>query len=119
MERAHKKLDVWKLSMRLAKEIYHLTSRFPREEQYGIISQMRRAATSIPANIAEGAARRSKKEFLQFLSVSGGSLSELDTFLDLSLMLGYTTNEEKSVIDDLIAKVGMTLAGLMRNLQST
>jgi four helix bundle protein len=119
MERAHKKLDVWKLSMRLAKENSHLTSRFPREEQYGIISQMRRAATSIPANIAEGAARRSKKEFLRFLSVSGGSLSELDTFLDLSLMLGFITNEEKSVIDVLIAKVGMTLAGLMRNLQCT
>jgi hypothetical protein len=62
MERAHKKLDVWKLSMRLAKEIYTVTSRFPREEQYSIVSQMRRAATSIPANIAEGAARRSKKE---------------------------------------------------------
>jgi len=117
MERAHKKLDVWKLSMQLAKEIYAITGRFPREEQYGIVSQMRRAATSIPANIAEGAARRSKREFLQFLSIASGSLSELDTFVDLSLMLGYISDNEKPLCDELIAKVGMTLAGLTRSLR--
>ena len=117
MERAHKKLDVWKMSMQLTKEIYVVTSRYPRDEQYGIVSQMRRAATSVPANIAEGAARRSTREFLQFLSIAGGSLSELDTFLDLSFMLGYINEEDKLRIDAIVANVGKTLAGLMRSLK--
>jgi four helix bundle protein len=116
MERAHKKLDVWKMSIQLAKAIYDLTGRYPREEQYGIISQMRRAATSVPANIAEGAARRSKKEFVQFLSIAGGSLSELDAFMELSFVLGYISVDEKNNIDEIIANVSRTLAGLMRSL---
>ncbi|MBI4726083.1 four helix bundle protein [candidate division TA06 bacterium] len=116
MERAHKKLDVWKMSIQLAKAVYDLTGRYPKEEQYGIISQMRRAATSVPANIAEGAARRSTKEFVQFLSIAGGSLSELDTFLELSLALGYIKAEEKSNIDGMITNVSKTLAGLIRSL---
>ena len=117
MERTHKKLDVWKYSMQLAKEVYTITGRFPRSELYGIVSQMRRAATSIPANIAEGAARRSKKEFVRFLSISSGSLSELDTFVDLSLMLGYINPEEKTLIDEISTNVSRTLAGLIRSLQ--
>lgn len=116
MERAHKKLDVWKMSIQLAKAIYDITGRYPREEQYGIISQMRRAAASVPANIAEGAARKSKKEFHQFLSIAGGSLSELDTFMELSLALGYASVDEKKNIDEIIANVSKTLAGLMRSL---
>jgi len=119
MERAHKKLDVWKMSIQLAKAIYDLTGRYPKEEQYGIISQMRRAATSVPANIAEGAARRSTKEFVQFLSIAGGSLSELDTFLELSLVLGFIKTEEKTNIDTIVTNVSMTLAGLMRSLIKT
>jgi four helix bundle protein len=68
--KTHKDLDVWKESMTLAKEVYSLTKRFPKEETFGLASQMRRAAVSIPSNIAEGAARNSDREFIQFLHVS-------------------------------------------------
>ena len=116
MERAHKKLNVWKMSIDLAKMIYDITGKYPREERYGIINQMRRAATSVPANIAEGAARKSKKEFAQFLSIAGGSLSELDTYLELSLVLNYLTVEEKEKIDAMMANVSKTLSGLIRSI---
>jgi four helix bundle protein len=84
----HKDLDVWKESMALAKQIYLLTAKFPKEETYGLISQIRRSAVSIPSNIAEGAARNSTKEFIQFLYVSLGSLAELETQLLLSKEIG-------------------------------
>ena len=116
MDRAHKKLNVWKMSIDLAKEIYDITGKYPREERYGIINQMRRAATSVPANIAEGAARRSKKEFAQFLSIAGGSLSELDTYLELSLVLNYLNLGEKEKIDAMMTNVSKTLAGLIRSI---
>ena len=73
----HKDLDVWKESMNLAREVYLLTQTFPKEERYGITSQIRRSAVSIPSNIAEGAARSSDKEYIQFLYISLGSLAEL------------------------------------------
>ena len=92
--KTHKDLDVWKESMNLAKEVYKLTERFPREEIFGLTSQMRRAAVSIPSNIAEGAARKSDKEFIQFLHVSLGSLAEVETQLLLSRELGFLKNEE-------------------------
>lgn len=116
MERAHKKLDVWKMSIDLAKTIYDVTGKYPREERYGIVNQMRRAATSVPANIAEGAARRSKKEFAQFLSIAGGSLSELDTYLELSLVLNYLDIGEKEKIDAMMTNVSKTLSGLIRSI---
>jgi len=75
----HKDLDVWKRSMDLVQLIYEYTKLFPKEEMYGLTSQMRRAAVSIPSNIAEGAARKGDKEFIQFLMLSLGSLSELET----------------------------------------
>ena len=74
--KTHKDLDAWKESMSLVEEVYKLTESFPKEEIFGLTSQMRRAATSIPSNIAEGAARNSEKEFIQFLHVSLGSLAE-------------------------------------------
>ncbi len=83
MDKPHKKLDVWQTSMKTTLLIYKLTSRFPEEEKFGLISQMRRAAVSIPSNIAEGAGRQGKREFRNFLSVAQGSLSELDTQLGL------------------------------------
>jgi len=81
MNRAHKKLDVWRESVALATHIYQITEKFPKSEIYGLTSQMRRAAVSISSNIAEGSVRASSKEFAQFLSIAGGSLSELDTQL--------------------------------------
>jgi four helix bundle protein len=88
--KTHKDLNVWKESMTLAKEVYRLTKNFPKEETFGLVSQMRRAAVSIPSNIAEGAARNSNKEFIQFLHVSLGSLAELETQLLLSKELGVS-----------------------------
>jgi four helix bundle protein len=75
----HKDLDVWKRSMDLVVKVYQITKLFPDTEKYGLSSQMRRAAVSIPSNIAEGAARKGDKEFIQFLYISIGSLSELET----------------------------------------
>ena len=93
--KTHKDLDVWKKAMELAKEIYLLTSNFPKEEIYGLSSQMRRASVSIPSNIAEGAARNSDKEFARFLYISLGSLSELDTQIILSKDLGFINEIDK------------------------
>ena len=89
-ERKHQRLTVWRESMALAKIAYAITATFPREEIYGLAAQMRRAAVSVPSNIAEGAARLDQKEFLYFLNIARGSLSELDTQLLLARELGYT-----------------------------
>ncbi len=86
--RPHYRLEAWKEAMALVKMVYERTRGFPREELYGLTNQIRRAAVSVPSNIAEGAARTSKKEFVQFLSVARGSLSELETQLLISVDLG-------------------------------
>ena len=83
MEKAHKKLKAWREAIELVKVIYEITSRLPPEEKYGLTSQMRRSAISIPSNIAEGAARQTKKESVQYYMIARGSLSELDTQVEL------------------------------------
>ena len=90
----HKDLDVWKLGIELVKDIYILTKNFPKNEQFGMVAQMRRCAVSIPSNIAEGAARNSRKEYLQFLYISLGSMSELETQLILSKELNFIDDTE-------------------------
>jgi four helix bundle protein len=112
--KTHKDLDVWKESMTLAKEVYKLTESFPKEEIYGLASQMRRAAVSIPSNIAEGAARNSDREFIQFLYMSLGSLAELETQLLLSGELGFLKNEE---INGNVERVRKMLLGLIKYLR--
>ncbi len=111
----HKDLEVWKESMLLAKEVYLVTKGFPKEELYGITSQIRRASVSVPSNIAEGAARSSDKEFIQFLYISLGSLSELETQLLLSRDLKFIEN-----LDFLpkIESVKMKLIGLIKYLKN-
>jgi len=90
----HKDLEVWKQSMDLVDVVYRVTKGFPHEELYGLVNQMRRCAVSVPSNVAEGAARSGKKEFSQFLHVSLGSLSELETQILISKRLGYMDREE-------------------------
>jgi four helix bundle protein len=90
----HQNLEVWKQSFNLVKKIYVLTSEFPSEEKFGLTSQIRRACTSIPVNIAEGSARRSDKELMQFLYIALGSASELDTLLLLSKELNFIKPDE-------------------------
>jgi len=92
LERKHRKLRVWQAAVELVESIYQVTAAFPREEAFGLTGQMRRAAVSVPANIAEGAARNSTKELLHFLSVASGSLSELDTHLEIAGRLGYVVD---------------------------
>ena len=93
--RTHKDLDIWKLGIELVEKVYKITAAFPKEEIYGLTSQMRRAAISIPSNISEGAARGGKKEFIQFLYVALGSLSELETQTIISEKLGYLQNHHQ------------------------
>ena len=89
----YKELKIWQESMRLAKEAYLVSSGFPQEERFGLVSQIRRCAVSVPSNIAEGAGRKSDKEFLHFLSMASGSLYELETQLLLSTYFGYSSKE--------------------------
>lgn len=83
----HKELKIWKESMDLVVEIYEMTNSFPSDERFGLISQMRRSALSIPSNIAEGAGRNSSKDFARFLAIAKGSCSELETQLEVSYRL--------------------------------
>ena len=89
MKRSHRDLKVWQEVIGLVEFIYQLTSSFPAREQFGLTSQLRRAAVSVPANIAEGCARTGTKELLRFLSIAQGSLSELDTLVEVANRLGY------------------------------
>ena len=118
MEKPHKKLDAWKGAMKAAQLVYKLTNRFPAEEKFGLVSQMRRAAVSIPCNIAEGAARQGKKEFKNFLSMAQGSLSELDTQLELSVLLGFMSKEILEEITPELVRVDKMLTGLIRSLRN-
>ena len=110
----HKDLDVWKKSIELVTEIYSVTSNFPNEEKFGIVSQIRRAAVSIPSNIAEGCARYSDKEALHFLDIAAGSLAELETQLIIANNLGFIRNNE---ILQKIYPIGQMLSGLKRHLK--
>lgn len=88
-QRPHERLDVWRDAMALVEAVYRFTSTFPDNERFGLTAQMRRAAISVPSNIAEGAARRSTADYLRFLSIARGSLSELDTQLQLAMRLDF------------------------------
>ncbi len=89
MEKPHKRLDVWKLSMDLVTHVYKVKEGFPKEDRYSLTDQIRRAAVSTLSNIADGAARQTKKEFMNYLHMAQGSLSELDTQLELEKRLEY------------------------------
>ena len=115
MKRAHHDLKVWQEAMDLVKMIYQSSSSFPESENFGLKSQIRRAAISVPSNIAEGAARTSAKEFLQFLSVSRGSLSEVEIQMLISKNLGYRENPDH--VMEQIDKVFGLLGGLIKSLR--
>ena len=87
--KTHKDLDVWKRGISFVEQIYRTTKKFPKEELYGLTSQLRRAAVSLPSNIAEGAARSSTKEYIQFCYIALGSLSEVETQIMIAEKLGY------------------------------
>ena len=114
----YKDLDVWKRSVAFTTEVYKLTARFPATERYGLSSQIRRAATSVPANIAEGWGRGSTREYVQFLTIARGSLMELQTHLIVGCNLGFMTQEELSVASTAIEEIGKMLNGLIGALKS-
>lgn len=93
-----KQLTVWQKAYELALEIYKFSKAFPKEEIYGLTSQMRRAAVSIPANIAEGYERKNRKEYLQFLYIAKGSTGEVETYLSLARDLGYLSSQDYLVM---------------------
>ena len=116
MEKPHKNLEAWKQSMDLVLKIYEATEQFPSQEVYGITNQVRRAAVSIPSNIAEGAARQTKKEFRNFLHVAQGSLSELDTQIEIASRLGYLDVECRKSLDKKMEPIDKMITGLIRHV---
>jgi four helix bundle protein len=111
---SYRDLLVWQKSMTLVKVIYKLTAEFPSEEKFGLISQMRRAAVSVPSNIAEGQARNTAGEFVLFISHAEGSLAELDTQLILAVDLGFLTTAKTKSPSDSIEELRRMLNGLRR-----
>ncbi|MCD6413768.1 MAG: four helix bundle protein [Elusimicrobia bacterium] len=111
-------MDVWQRSIDLVSCIYELTKTYPRDELYGLVSQMRRAAISIAANIAEGASRRSKVEFKQFLYIARGSVSELETELIISLRQGYVSSKKCDKIMGQTDIIGKMLTSLIMSLKN-
>jgi four helix bundle protein len=110
MGKPHEQLEAWKSAMQLVKAVYQMTSDFPIEERYGLAQQMRRAAVSIPSNIAEGAGRNGAKEYLHFIGVARGSLAELETQMQLAVMLDFTTADHAAL--NLADRTGKLLTGL-------
>lgn len=117
MIRNHKDLDVWKLSVEFVTDLYRTTSNFPKEEVYGIVSQIRRAAISVPANIAEGFGRNTTGELKQFIGIAKGSLSEVETLIEISYNLSYINNDSKSNLTDTVSKIFRMLVALKASLK--
>jgi four helix bundle protein len=117
--KSYKDLIAWQKAMILAKTIYTITARYPKEEIYGLTSQLRRAAVSVACNIAEGQARNSTGEFKQFLGISKGSLAETETLLLLSSDLNLISTTELEEITKITDEVGKLLSGLLKSLNTT
>ena len=115
--RDHTKLLAFKMADEVAVLVYQVTVGFPRDELYGLISQMRRAAVSVPSNIVEGCARDSQADYLRFLTVAFGSLRELHYQMDLSKRLGFLCNQDSSLIEPKIVETEKVLNGLIRALR--
>jgi four helix bundle protein len=115
---SYKDLDVWKLAIEQCMQIYKITKSFPKDELYGIISQMRRAATSIPANIAEGYSRRHEKEKIRFINIALGSNAELETHLIVAEKLNYLDNTDNTQLLEINNHIGRSLTNFYRSLES-
>lgn len=116
MDKPHRSLEVWKKSRELVTLVCSMTDQFPSEERFGLVSQMRRCAVSIPSNLAERAARRNDKELTQFLHIAMGSSSELDTQLEISRRLGFLSKADATQLDGQLAEVDKMLVGLRNHL---
>ncbi len=112
---SYRDLEVWKISMQLAREVYQITEGMPKHEIYGLTSQIRRASVSVPANIAEGYGRNHRKEYVQFLGIANGSLKELETLILLAHDLNYLNDITKLM--SLCESAGRLLTRLRQSLQ--
>ncbi|MEO7971300.1 MAG: four helix bundle protein, partial [bacterium] len=117
--KSHRDLIVWQKAMDLVVTVYRATEAFPKAETYGLTSQIRRAVTSIPANIAEGQGRRLSKEFLYFLANARGSLWELDSHLEAAMRLGFLPSSVHQELQRQMDEVGRILNGLMRSVDQS
>jgi four helix bundle protein len=117
--RPHENLNLWKKALEFVVDIYRVTEQFPRDEKFGLTSQLRRASVSIVANVAEGAARRSAKEFRQFLAHSQGSASEVDTELVISHRLAYLKNSDYERLTEELDHIGRMITRLSQSLTKT
>ena len=113
----HKDLRVWQQSIEMVTSIYMMTQSFPKEETFGLVSQLRRASVSVPSNIAEGYARGTDKEKLHFLRISSGSMSEVETQLMLSLNLGYIDQEKYNKLSETVTSVWKQLNSLISSIK--
>ena len=113
----HKDLRVWQQSIEMVTSIYLMTQSFPKEEMFGLVSQLRRASVSVPSNIAEGYARGTDKEKLHFLRISSGSMSEVETQLLLSLNLGYIDQEKYNELSEIVTSVWKQLNSLISSIK--
>lgn len=116
-ERPHKKLLLWQESVELVTFIYKTTSRFPKTEEFGLKSQLRRASVSVPSNISEGLTRWTNADKIHFLNIADGSLSEIDTQLEISLRLNFIDLESFESAEKKIVTVEKLLSGLIRSLK--
>ena len=117
-QRGFKDLIAWQKAMELVRVVYGATGDWPREEQYGLISQVRRAAVSIPSNLAEGHGRTGRREYAHHVSIAFGSLCELETQVLISEQLGYCSSETPEKLGALIVEVRRLIRGLLRSLQT-
>ncbi len=111
--RDYKKITAFQLADQFVLETYRLTKRFPSEERFGLVTQVRRAAISVPANIAEGASRQHKRDYLNFLYIARASLVEAEYLLGLGTRLGYLTRQEFEIVDQIRQNAAKTLYGLI------
>jgi len=115
---SHRDLVAWQLGVRLAREIYLVSERFPSHEKYGLCNQVRRAAVSVPSNIAEGYGRGTRQDYLRFLRMARGSVFEIDTQLLIARELGYLDQDSHTTIEATLHECGRVLAGLIRSIEA-
>ncbi len=115
--KSYRDLEVWRKAMDLVVMCYQMTKRFPKNEIYGLASQLQRAAVSVPANIAEGRQRQHSKEFLQHLSIAYGSLAEMETHIQIAERLNYIDEDSTNKVLDKTAELGRMLNGLRRSIR--
>jgi four helix bundle protein len=114
---SYRDLEVWQKSRKLVSRVYKLTRTFPKEEMYGLTSQLRRAAVSVPSNIAEGKSRRTTGDYIRFLDIAYGSVAEVETQLFIACDLQYTTEKKTRLLFDDYAEVGKMLNGLLTSIE--